>query len=83
MTNLVEEYYNKCTKYYNWFWFDKESLGLHYGFWDKGTKSKKESLLNQYREVIRLLQPKSNELVLDAGCGIGGASLWLTKKTNA
>ena len=83
MTNLVEEYYDKCTKYYKWFWFDKESLGIHYGFWDKGTKSKKEALLNQYREVIKLLRPKSNELILDAGCGVGGASIWLARKIKA
>lgn len=80
---VIEEYYDKCQKYYTLFWSDNESLGLHYGFWDSDTKSRKEALLNQYREIIKLLQPESNELILDAGCGVGGASIWLAKHTNA
>lgn len=83
MHNSVEEYYDKCTKYYTWFWYDKESLGMHYGFWDRDTKSRKEALINQYREIINLIHPEPNELILDAGCGVGGASIWLAKKTKA
>lgn len=80
--NLVEAYYDKCQFYYTWLWSGK-SLGLHYGFWDKDTKSLQEALINQYRLARELLQPQPGELILDAGCGVGGASIWLAQKTAA
>lgn len=77
----VEKYYDHSSRYYLLFYADRESLGFHYGFWDKNTKSKKEALLNQYREVNKLLQIQPGDRVLDAGCGVGGGALWLAKHT--
>lgn len=77
----VEKYYDHSSRYYLLFYADRESLGFHYGFWDKNTKSRKEALLNQYREVNKLLQIQPGDRVLDAGCGVGGGALWLAKHT--
>ena len=79
-TRDVGNYYSQCQKYYTYLYSDKESLGLHYGFWYDNTKSKKEALLNQYREIFRLLDIKPNEKILDSGCGVGGASIWLAQR---
>ena len=79
----VRDYYDKSTRWYRWFYYDSESLGLHYGFWDAGTKSRKQSLTNQYRAIRDLLSPKPEEKILDAGCGVGGASFWLMKNAPA
>jgi tocopherol O-methyltransferase len=79
----VRDYYDKSTRWYRWFYYDRESLGIHYGFWDAETKSRKEALINQYRAVHDLLSPKSEDLILDAGCGVGGASFWLAKEASA
>lgn len=79
----VGEYYDKCGWHYRLFWTDNESLGMHYGFWEQNTTSKKEALINQYREIIEIMQPAPGEQVLDAGCGIGGASFWIAEKTGA
>ena len=81
-TRRVSDYYNKSHRLYRWFYIDKVSLGIHYGFWG-GTSSKSEATTNQYREVARLLKPVQGDLILDSGCGIGGASLWLADNTPA
>lgn len=82
-TSVVSDYYDKCYWHYKMFWTDSESLAIHYGFWESDTKSKKESLINQYKEMLAALDISSKDLVLDAGCGVGGASFWLAEKTGA
>lgn len=79
----VKDYYDKSTRWYRWFYYDRESLGLHYGFWDADTKSRKEALINQYRAVRDLLSPGPDDRILDAGCGVGGASFWLMENAPA
>ena len=79
----VKNYYNKSQKWYTWFYSDNESLGLHYGFWDNPTTTRIEALINPYRVIKQYLNPQVNELILDAGCGVGGASLWLAAQTEA
>lgn len=79
----VANYYDCCQKYCNLLWADKESRSYHYGYWYRDTKSKEEANLNPYREIIKYLKPKKGELILDAGCGTGGASIWLSKNTKA
>jgi len=80
---VIEDLYDRTQKWYNIFYTDKNSLSLHYGFWNEHTCSKKEALLNQYREVAALLNPSPGKRVLDAGCGVGGASIWLAENTGA
>lgn len=79
----VADYYNTSTRWYDWFYYDKKSLGLHYGFWENEKNSKEEALTNQYKIINSILQPKKGDLILDAGCGVGGASIWLAERTEA
>lgn len=79
----VEEYYDQSTKYLIKYWSDTKSLSIHYGFWYDDTTSRQEAFLNQHRAVAELLDPKKGELILDAGCGVGGVSIWLAKQTKA
>ncbi len=81
--SAVKNYYEACTKWYRFAYYDRESLAIHYGFWDKPGISRKEALINQYVAVKKFIDPKQGELVLDAGCGVGGASLWLAQNTPA
>jgi tocopherol O-methyltransferase len=80
---IVERYYDESQIWYNLFWSDRESLAMHFGFWDASTPSHSDALINQYRLIKQLLEPIKGEKVLDAGCGIGGASLWLAQNTEA
>src|SRR3989344_4500183 len=79
----VRDYYNKSTKWYQRLWYDKKSLGIHYGFWESSTKKREEALIEQYKIVKELINPKKGQVILDAGCGVGGASLWLAEHTEA
>lgn len=79
----VKGYYDTSTRWYDWFYYDKKSLGIHYGFWETPGDSLEDALTNQYRLVQKSLDPKPGELILDAGCGVGGASLWLAEHTAA
>ncbi len=79
----VKEYYDTSTRWYRWFYYDKDNLALHYGFWEHPKESRSDALKNQYREMANLLNPQPGEVILDAGCGVGGASLWLAQHTQA
>ncbi len=79
----IKEYYEKTGYMYRWFYSDKKSLGIHYGFWHKNTKSSEEALTNVYKEVLTHIRPEKDEVILDAGCGVGGASIWLAERSDS
>lgn len=60
-----------------------EALALHLGFADEHTKSHDESLLNVNRYLAERACVTEGTRVLDAGCGVGGSSLWLAKERGA
>lgn len=75
----IEQYYDLSQPHYKRVWDLKRSRSLHYGYWDGNTKNFHEALLN----INKILSAKAGIIkhhkVLDAGCGIGGSSLWLAK----
>ena len=79
----VADYYNSTQNHYENWWSLKKALSLHYGIWDKGVKSFKDSLLNTNLTLMNLADIRSTDRVLDAGCGVGGAAFMLNTKKNA
>ena len=75
----VAQYYDGSWFDYRVVWLDRGNLAKHFGYWDENTRSHSESLLNMNRQVAARVEPKPGERVLDAGCGIGGSSIWLAK----
>lgn len=83
----VEFYYKTAQKYYEKWWYAKNllespengALGLHYGFNVESTKNRFERILKENEVLARLANIKSTDLVLDAGCGVGGSAIWLSK----
>ncbi len=55
-------------------------MGLHYGVWDECTKSLSEAILNTNAQLTLLGNISKNDKVLDAGCGVGGSSVFIAKK---
>lgn len=50
---------------------------MHYGIWEDGITSLEEALHNTVNKVGQLLHLNSNDQVLDAGCGTGGACRYI------
>ncbi len=76
----AEKHYDDCYHDYLFAWCNKENLALHYGYWDAQTKSHHQALLNKNQVLYDAAEISSADHVLDAGCGIGGSSIWMAKK---
>jgi tocopherol O-methyltransferase len=76
----VARYYDLSEIHYRMFWNLKESKSLHYGYWDSSTKNFHQALLNINKVLSERVKIKKEDKVLDAGCGVGGSSLWLAKE---
>ena len=75
----VENYYDQTEVHYKTHWKLKESMGLHYGIWDKSTKNLTDAILNTNYRLMTLGEVKPDDVGLDAGCGIGGSSIYISK----
>ena len=75
----VEQYYDLSQTHYKRVWDLQRSRSLHYGYWDSSTKNFHEALLNINKILAEKAGINKHHKVLDAGCGIGGSSLWLAK----
>jgi tocopherol O-methyltransferase len=79
----IVEYYNTTEHAYKDSWDLDNSLAIHYGFWDEQVRSFPGSLrrMNEVMATAATIGP--GEKVLDAGCGVGGSSIFLAKETGA
>jgi tocopherol O-methyltransferase len=76
----VAWYYDTYQSGYSRFW---SPTAVHYGFWYEDTKSLGEAVRNTDRLVVDLLGIEPDDVVLDAGCGVGGTSLYIAETTGA
>ena len=79
----IVKYYEDSRWLYQHFWYSKRSLGLHFGIDGDGSENIDQTIVNQYKQLIKLGSISKSKRVLDAGCGVGGASLYLAKHTGA
>lgn len=79
----VGNYYNASIPIYKLFAYNNTTLSIHYGFWYKNTKSLEEAMENEIQNIIDCANIKEGQLVLDAGCGVGGSSIYIANKTKA
>lgn len=75
--NRIIQYYKESENAYKDSWDLKNSLAIHYGYWDEKVKSFPESLVRMSEVMMRTAAIKPTDLVLDAGCGVGGSSIFL------
>ncbi len=78
---IITDYYDYTLPFYRFF-YHKKSNAVHYGFWDNSVKNHQEALLNVNKFLAETVGIKSSDIVLDAGCGIGGSAIWLAKNYN-
>lgn len=79
----VKKYYDAVQKSYDEKWMNKENLAMHLGFWDKTTKNLHEALINENKHVADSLAIEKEDIVLDAGCGVGGTAIWIAENYDA
>ncbi|HEU5460780.1 MAG TPA: methyltransferase domain-containing protein [Nitrososphaeraceae archaeon] len=75
----IEKFYDLYHKLYLDIWGNYDNLALHMGYYDTSIKSHEESLLRLNEIIFDMAKIRQNDLVLDAGCGVGGSSIWLAK----
>src|SRR6187402_21871 len=76
----IIQYYKDTENAYKDSWDLNNSLAIHYGYWDEKVKSFPQSLLRMNEVMMEVVNIKPSDKVLDAGCGIGGSSIFLAEK---
>jgi tocopherol O-methyltransferase len=75
----IIEYYETTEASYVDGWDLNKSFAMHYGYKDNTTNTFGDSLLKMNQVLADTAHIKSTDFVLDAGCGIGGSSLYLAR----
>lgn len=75
----IVEYYETNEASYVDGWDLNNSYAMHYGYKDETTKTFGDTLLRMNWALAKEANIKSTDKVLDAGCGIGGSSIYLSK----
>ena len=73
----IIQYYKDTENAYKDSWDLNNSLAIHYGYWDEKVKSFPQSLLRMNEVMMEEAAIKQTDKVLDAGCGVGGSSIFM------
>lgn len=75
----IVAYYEACEPGYRQVWDLEHSGAMHYGFWDEGTRTLRQALRRENEVLANLAAIQPADVVLDAGCGVGGSSCFLAE----
>lgn len=79
----IIDYYDETWGDYRLLWLNHDDLAVHFGYTDENTHSHTDALKNMNRVLAERVAIQPGERVLDAGCGVGGSSLWLAQERDA
>jgi cyclopropane fatty-acyl-phospholipid synthase-like methyltransferase len=79
----VAAYYNQTQNHYQRWWQLAKGMALHYGLWYNDTRTFLEALNNTNQHLADLAAISEDQVILDAGCGVGGSSIYLAKTYGA
>ena len=79
----VRDYYEENQVLYDVFWSDRDTLSMGYGFWEAGIHTLAEAMRRQHEEIAAALAVGPGDVVLEAGCGVGGAMLHMAGRHGA
>ncbi len=82
-SNKVLDYYNQCHIDYQIAWRINKTFSIHYGYYDRGHTDHDSAVANMNRVMARIAKITADDRVLDAGCGVGGSTVWLAKNIGA
>lgn len=75
----VRTYYDQTWLDYRTFWFRPGNYAIHFGYWDETTRSHADSLVAMNRVMAQRVAVRDGDYILDAGCGVGSAAIWLAE----
>jgi tocopherol O-methyltransferase len=79
----VAAYYDETILVYKYWWSDPRTLSAHAGIWENGVRSHREAHQVHNRLLAERAGVSAQDRVLDAGCGMGGSSLFLAETYSA
>ncbi|MCC6982464.1 MAG: methyltransferase domain-containing protein [Bauldia sp.] len=79
----VNRYFDESAIDYSLVWTNKAGSAYHFGFYDKTVNSHRQALLRANDRIAELAKIGRGSVVVDAGCGVGGTSLWLAGELGA
>jgi cyclopropane fatty-acyl-phospholipid synthase-like methyltransferase len=82
-TASIRAYYDQTWDDYRFLWLNRDNLAIHCGYWDAKTRNHADSLVRMNREMAERILLCEGARVLDAGCGVGGAAIWLAENYHA
>lgn len=82
-THDIAAYYDQTEVHYTRWWQLSEGMALHYGLWSSQTHSFLEALSNTNKALAYMASIKPADVILDAGCGVGGSAIFLAKSYGA
>ncbi|MCA9143652.1 MAG: methyltransferase domain-containing protein [Planctomycetaceae bacterium] len=75
----IVTYYDGTLIDYRWVMSTNRHFGLHFGYYDERHSTCAAACQNSNRTLAEKARLRSGMRVLDAGCGIGGSSVWLAQ----
>ena len=76
----IIDYYNSTEDIYRQTWDLENTLAKHLGYWDETVKDLSRALQRHNEILAKRAAIKKSDIVLDAGCGVGGSSIFLAKQ---
>jgi tocopherol O-methyltransferase len=76
----INEYYDKAHVDYRLVWTTRRELAYHFGFFDRKRMTHFDSLIRMNEVMADLVGLSAGARILDAGCGVGGSSVWLARE---
>jgi cyclopropane fatty-acyl-phospholipid synthase-like methyltransferase len=80
-SDAIKEYYTHTQFEYGliWNWKLKTTPALHFGYYDDEATNHKEAIVRANEVLAEFAGIKKGSRIVDAGCGLGHASEWLSK----
>jgi tocopherol O-methyltransferase len=76
----VRRYYQATHFAYTRFWAGKIDQSIHFGYYDEQATTHAAAMLRTNEKLAEWAGIHPGQCVIDAGCGIGGSSLWLANR---
>ncbi|MDP9240791.1 MAG: methyltransferase domain-containing protein [Actinomycetota bacterium] len=73
----VVRYYNETRWDYTHLWRSHRTLAMHFGYYADGVRTHRQAAQQMNARLAAHVGITAADRVLDAGCGLGGSSLWL------